>query len=453
MDEETINHIKKVYEANNFKKTNLYKKVNALHPDIAQRHVTSFLKQDYTTQLTQTKHKQEAKGHIVATTPNELWQFDILDLSRYSRRNNGFRYLLACVDVFTRKAYLEEMMKKDAINVKDAFEFILKRAHVQPHSLLSDQDGAFLGGEFGEYIKTKQIVLNTNALRDHHVMGIIDNFAFRIKNILTKGFLNEKNVEWRSKIQQIVDNYNKDETTALGGLAPDEAGKKELGPEEKPPNKPESPDEKKQRGLRNATRLSNYETVLNLNLDKRAENNQVASLSVGDKVRATTIKNPALHKGTDPKWSDEVFEVSMVKGNTITLDSGVVFKRNDLFKVPDDTPSTGKNAIDKEKAETDAMKTKTKQVVNPNRFKQSREKIKELLRSALGAKKQQDEKKKEVAKKQMLVPRVEDYHARVAREKVEADAKDQVKKAKQVERLTALRLSKGAGQLTNKPPK
>ena len=148
MDEETKNNIKKVYEANNFKKTNLHKKVQALHPDIAQSHVTSFLKQDYTTQLTQTKHKQEAKGHIVATTPNELWQFDILDLSRYSRRNNGFRYLLACVDVFTRKAYLEEMLKKDALNVKDAFETIVQRAHVQPHSLLSDQDGAFLGGEF-----------------------------------------------------------------------------------------------------------------------------------------------------------------------------------------------------------------------------------------------------------------------------------------------------------------
>ena len=75
------------------------------------------------------------------------------------------------------------------------------------------------------------------------------------------------------------------------------------------------------------------------------------------------------------------------------------------------------------------------------------------MRSALGAKKQQDEKKKEVAKKQMLAPREEDYHARVAREKVEADAKDKAKKAKQVERLSALRLSRGAGQLTNKPPK
>ena len=79
--------------------------------------------------------------------------------------------------------------------------------------------------------------------------------------------------------------------------------------------------------------------------------------------------------------------------------------------------------------------------------------MKELLRFALKAKKDHAEKKKVVVEKPVLKPREEDYHARVAREKVEADAKDQVKKSKQIERLTSLRLSKGAGQLTNKPPK
>ena len=67
----------------------------------------------------------------------------------------------------------------------------------------------------------------------------------------------------------------------------------------------------------------------------------------------------------------------MVKGNTITLDSGVVYNINDLLKVPDDAPSTGKNAIDKEKAETDAMNTRTKQV-NANRFKKKRENLRKF---------------------------------------------------------------------------
>ena len=453
MDEETKNNIKKVYEANNFKKTNLHKKVQALHPEITKSHVNNFLKQDYTTQLTLTKHKQEAKGHIVATSPNDLWQFDILDLSRYSRKNDNFRYLLACVDVFTRKAYLEEMLKKNAIDVKKAFQTIIGRAKVKPNSLLSDQDGAFLGGEFGTYINKEQIILNTNALRDHHALGIIDNFAFRIKNILTKGFLNDKNVEWRTKIQGIVDNYNKDETSALGGIAPDKAGSDTLPPEEKAPNKPESPEEKKQRGLRNATRTTNHEDIVNMNLDKRTKNNRVSDLNIGDNVRATTSENKALEKGTDPKWSDQVHKVEKAKGNTITLSNGIVHTRNNLLKVPEGTQSSGMNAIDKEKEATKALKTKAKQKVNPNKFKQNRDKVKELLRFALKVKKDHVEKKKVVVEKPVLKPREEDYHARVAREKVESEAKDKAKKAKQAERLSALRTVKGSGQLTNKPPK
>jgi hypothetical protein len=158
--EETIkNNIQKVYADTNYKKGGLYEKVKAQHPDITRKQVNDYLKQDYTTQLTQTKHKQEAKGHIVATSPNELWQFDILDLSRYRKKNQDFRYLLACVDVFTRRAYLEEMKQKNAVNVKEAFNKILEKSNGQPQSLLSDQDGAFLGGEFGDYIKEKKIIL------------------------------------------------------------------------------------------------------------------------------------------------------------------------------------------------------------------------------------------------------------------------------------------------------
>jgi hypothetical protein len=75
--QERNNKIAAVYKANNYKKSNLHLKVHAEHPDISRRHVQQFLKQDYATQLTQTKQKDEAKGHIVATNPNELWQFDI----------------------------------------------------------------------------------------------------------------------------------------------------------------------------------------------------------------------------------------------------------------------------------------------------------------------------------------------------------------------------------------
>ena len=379
-----------IYKENNYKKTNLHKKVEAQHPEISRRHVRQFLAQDYPTQLTQTQHKVEAKGHIVATNPNELWQFDILDLSRYAKKNEGIRYILACVDVFTRKAYVEPMKQKNAENVEKAFDDIIKKANATPESLISDQDGAFLGGVFTTYLRNKNIILNTNALRDHHVMGIIDNFAFRIKNILTKGFLNDNEVEWLGKIQAIVDQYNKDGTEGLGGIAPNDAGKKELESEEKPPQgKPEGPEEKKQRELRNEVRMSNYQKVLNMNLEKQHDNNQMSSLSVDDKVRVTTMGKSALQKGTDPKWSDEVFTVKGVKGNTISLSNDQVYKRNDLLKVPESTEASGKNAIDKEKEAAMRLKTKLKKKAQTKSAT-----VKMILKLALKAKSKKAKAKK-----------------------------------------------------------
>jgi len=386
MDQEVINQIQQAYKENNYKKGNLFDKVKAKHPDITKSQVAKFLKQDYATQLTQTQQKQEAKGHITATSPNELWQFDILDLSRYAQKNDGYRYLLACIDVFTRRAYVEPMKLKNADNCTEAFEKILNRAGAsnKPSSLISDQDGSFLGGRFSEYLDKEKIILNTNALKDHHALGILDNFAYRIKNILTKGFLSDKNVKWLDKIQEIVNTYNSDTNRGLKGIAPNKADDDKLPPEEKP-EAGESEEEKKQRELRNETRMTNHEKVFEMNVDKQLKNNQFASIQVGDKVRVTMMTGGALQKGTDPRWSDAVYKVESVKGNTVTLDNGKVYKRSALLRVPSDTEGTGTNVVEQTKAELRPLRKPQKP--NPNRYK-----LKNMIKKALKNKK--TEKKK-----------------------------------------------------------
>ncbi len=52
-------------------------------------------------QFVQLLSEQTAKEPIFAKVANELWQMDILDLSRHEKSNDGFKYLLACLDVRT----------------------------------------------------------------------------------------------------------------------------------------------------------------------------------------------------------------------------------------------------------------------------------------------------------------------------------------------------------------
>ena len=95
-------------------KEKLYNIAHKANPDITRLQVQHYFDTDTASQLTKVQKKQKATGHIVAYHVNELWQMDIFDLSRYQQENDGYRYLLVSVDVFSRKAFVAPIKEKNA---------------------------------------------------------------------------------------------------------------------------------------------------------------------------------------------------------------------------------------------------------------------------------------------------------------------------------------------------
>jgi transposase InsO family protein len=217
----------------------LYDIAQKTNPEITKQQVAHYFNTDTTTQLTRVQKKQKATGHTVAYHLNELWQMDIFDLSKYQYFNEYNRYLLVAIDVFSRKAFAAPMKEKTPNDVKIAFDKLIQ--YVKPRSILSDHDSSFLSKEFTEHLDKLQIPLNVNAISDHHALGIIDNFAKRIKTILTAMFLKNKNTKWINEINRIISQYNSMSNGGLDGLSPNEACKKE-----------------------------NWEKILDLNIDKES---------------------------------------------------------------------------------------------------------------------------------------------------------------------------------------
>jgi len=77
--------------------------------------VKDFIKKQGVAQVHKKVHKNRKKYlSITANAPNEIFQIDLLDYQNYSRQNSGYKWILICVDVFTRKAYTQEMNVKKA---------------------------------------------------------------------------------------------------------------------------------------------------------------------------------------------------------------------------------------------------------------------------------------------------------------------------------------------------
>ena len=177
------------------------------------------------------------------------------------------------------------------------------------HQILSDNEGSFQSNIFEKYLDDNSMVLTMNAKQDHRTLGIIDNCSKRIKTILTKTFLVSNDKRWLDQIQNIINIYNNTAHMSLDGLTPKQA----LKPE-------------------------NFHKVVRINMRKKEETKRTSDLDVGDQVRKYILLRKEINKPSmQPNWSETIYKVVKVQGQTITLDDGTTQKRYNLFKVPDKT--------------------------------------------------------------------------------------------------------------------
>ena len=73
---------------------------------VTARDAQEFVKQQSVAQVY--RPAPRSTGKISATEENMTWQIDLVDNSKFVRsRNKNFRFILVCIDVFSRKLYVE----------------------------------------------------------------------------------------------------------------------------------------------------------------------------------------------------------------------------------------------------------------------------------------------------------------------------------------------------------
>ena len=232
---------------------------------------------------------------------------DIFNLQKYSSDNKGYEYIFAIVDVFSRKAWAVPTKNKEADTITKAMQTIIDENDGEPPRVATgDNDSDYKSAKFQALLDKYNIVLDMNVVNGHNALGIIDNFAKRIKTFLTLKFLKTKSKNWVQTLPLFIKNYNDSEHKALDYLTPNQAWLPE-----------------------------NQMKIEQINLIKAQQTRTVSDLVENNKVRLRI--SGIFKKGTEPKWSDEFYTVEKTIGNTVYLSDGKKYKRDNLLKIPDNT--------------------------------------------------------------------------------------------------------------------
>lgn len=220
---------------------------------------------------------------IITDHIGELLETDLLIMrSDKPKINRNMRYLLAAIDVFSRKVYVRLLSKKTAQETATAFKSILAEG-VKCESLRSDSGSEFIGHPFQEMLKEANIY-HFKAYGSVKC-GYIERFFRTFQTRYYRYAYKNNTSNFVDIVQQIVQSYNNTKHSVTG-FKPNE--------------------------VNSDNSLTLYDRVYTPILLKRAKEKLKSPFKVGDLVRISLSKEHFKKHSYTVSWSEEVFEVFFI---------------------------------------------------------------------------------------------------------------------------------------------
>ena len=203
---------------------------------------------------------------------NDLFQADLADMRNLTSSNNGYSYILTCIDVFSRYAFAVPVKDKRGSTVANAFEKIF--AERVPNMMQTDRGMEFLNVQVQNVFR-KYGIHHYFSFNDDIKAALVERFNRTIKSRLFRYMTHRHTNRWIDVLDDVVKSYNRSRHRSVD-VAPIDVSSEnedEIARRQYPP-KP----------------LLKYR------------------YEIGDRVRIAKYKH-VFQKGYLPNWTEEVFVI------------------------------------------------------------------------------------------------------------------------------------------------
>ena len=219
-----LSHLKKNYE--NIKSPIFLNGVSKLYQfyngRLSYKQIKDFLK----TVDTYTLHKSSRTlkyNPSYSRYKRHQFQLDLVDIQNLSKNNDNYRFLLSCIDTFTRYGFCIPLKNKTSDEVLMGFKLILTSAGKYPDTIVTDGGSEFLNNRFQQFCKDNSIKFYRSYTSTH--ASFVERFNRTIKNKIYAYMDSKRTQRFIDVLPNIVDNYN-NSVHRMINLTPSNAEKK-----------------------------------------------------------------------------------------------------------------------------------------------------------------------------------------------------------------------------------
>ena len=133
------------------------------------------------------------------------FQADLVDVQNLSRFNKDYKYLLTCIDILSKNAWVVPLKTKQGQELLKAFQTILSSGR-KPNKLQTDQGTEFLNRVFQIFLRENNIdfFTVTSGLK----ASVVERFNRTFKNKTYKYFTAKSTLTYIDVLPRLVKSYN-----------------------------------------------------------------------------------------------------------------------------------------------------------------------------------------------------------------------------------------------------
>ena len=206
------------------------------------------------------------------------WQADLADVSQLASQNHGIKYLLTCIDISSKFAWVEPLTSKTGNSLVTAFTHVFKSGHI-PLVLQTDQGKEFVNTTFQQFLNTHNIHYFTT-YNEEIKASVVERFNWTLKTKMWKYFTKHNTHVFVDVLQDLVWPYNHTYHRSI-----------KMQPVE--------------------VHQQNQEEVWHNLYGDMAVTYKRPKFKVGDPVRISKLRK-TFRKGYLPNWSEELFTIDKV---------------------------------------------------------------------------------------------------------------------------------------------
>jgi hypothetical protein len=170
--------IKKAYYDTETGFVGINKLYEKLKGKVTKKDIKNFLDKQEVYQLN--KKNNRRLNSFIPTHPKQEFQMDLIFIEN-PHHNNNSRYGLAVIDVFTKKAAIVLLQKKDQPSILEAVKTAFERMGV-PETVYADEGSEFISAGFKNYLNENSVTLITT----YSHAPFIERFNRTIKEMMDK---------------------------------------------------------------------------------------------------------------------------------------------------------------------------------------------------------------------------------------------------------------------------